>query len=172
VAQEIDALNSDIRGYLNRRTGELFTVPAEWFDDAEFDVWDDLDEQSEDGGELADEADAEPQGKHESGDHQPDWERDLAAKIREIENSEDWIDLPVRESYENYKVMERFCTECCEGDVQVELLRAISGRGAFRRFKDLIDRYGIAQQWYDLKYRELEAYTARWLEAEGISFTA
>ena len=26
---------------------------------------------------------------------------------------------------------------------------AIQGRGAFRRFKDMVDRMGISQQWYD-----------------------
>ncbi len=52
--------------------------------------------------------------------------------------------------------MARFCSDLDDDSQREALLDAIRGRGAFRRFKDLVHRYGIQQQWYDFRDREME----------------
>lgn len=45
-----------------------------------------------------------------------------------------------------------------KGEKADKLECAIRGRGAFRRFKDMVDGMGISQQWYDFQaeyYRKL-----------------
>src|SRR5262245_36167935 len=104
---ELELLGEEMHGFLNRRTGELYGGTSELLRKAE-----------------------------ESDDEELlDWEVEMVAKLREILESEDWLDLPTRNTHEDYRIMERFCLECCEGRVQEDLLSAISGRGAFGRFK-------------------------------------
>jgi len=52
----------------------------------------------------------------------------------------------------------------------MRLLAAISGRGAFRRFKDVIHRHGVQEAWYAFRTTALEEDAAMWLEAHGIVY--
>ena len=51
--------------------------------------------------------------------------------------------------HEDYRDMERFIRTVADPDLQDRLWRAIRGRGAFRRFKDLVARHpDVEEQWY------------------------
>jgi predicted nucleotidyltransferase len=53
--------------------------------------------------------------------------------------------------------------------LQDRLWRAIRGRGAFRRFKDVLYAHSAKQErWYDFKDRRLEQRAIAWLAEEGI----
>ena len=65
-------------------------------------------------------------------------------------------------------MMERFCLSVDDEDMRDDLCDAIRGRGAFRRFKDGIQAYGIAEAWY--RYRD-EAYERLlWRGARNMRF--
>jgi hypothetical protein len=66
--------------------------------------------------------------------------------------------------------MERFCWECCEGRLRDELMAAITGRGAFRRFKDGIRQFKVEEAWYTFHRKAIEEETAAWLESQGIEY--
>lgn len=84
-----------------------------------------------------------------------DWEQELMNLAREIiENGTRYIELS-KFDLDEYRMMERFCFTVSDPAKEEALLDAINGRGAFRRFKDLIHRLNIAGDWYD--YRD-EAY--------------
>ena len=52
------------------------------------------------------------------------------------------------------------------------LARAISGRGAFRRFKDvLFDRPGLLTRWYAFSNDRQRGRARSWLAAEGYTPT-
>jgi hypothetical protein len=143
VVEEFDLLlNPAWTAYLNRRTGETFTVTDE----------DELALRFADDPELADRQE----------EHLP--------KVREVLESPDWTALPSRYDFHEYNIMARFCHEVADEGRHAALLDAIRGRGAFRRFKTLVHRYGIHQQWYDYRDREVERFIADWLEAEGIPY--
>lgn len=142
VTEEIELLfNESWTAYLNRRTGETYTVTEE--------AWD-LDEP--------DDPDL------------PDWRSEDRAKSRDIRDSADWIALPTKRDLGEYDIMARFCAAVEDEDRREALRDAIHGRGAFQRFKRLIHRYGIQQLWYDYRDREIERAVADWLEAEGIPY--
>ena len=54
--------------------------------------------------------------------------------------------------------------------VREKLLRAIEGRGAFRRFKDLAHASGRIEAWYAFRDGAIEELAAEWLEANGIGY--
>jgi hypothetical protein len=65
--------------------------------------------------------------------------------------------------------MEAFIATVSSEALQDGLFDAIWGRGAFRRFKDLIARHPDEEQrWYAFKAARLQARALDWLEAEGI----
>ncbi len=143
VAEEIDLLlDEEWTAHLNRRTGELFTVTA----DDQYAI------------ENADDPDL------------PDWQREHLPKVREVLESADWLDLPSKFDIHEYDIMQRFCLELDDDGQREALLDAIRGRGAFRRFKGLVDRYGIRDRWYDFRAREMESIVADWLDAQGIPY--
>ena len=55
-------------------------------------------------------------------------------------------------------------------ELRNELLYRIRGSGAFRRFKDAIHRYGIAEEWYAYREQVLEEIAVSWLEVRGIAY--
>jgi hypothetical protein len=72
-------------------------------------------------------------------------------------------------SHEGYRDMEEFI-EAVEDDHLRELLEvAINGRGAFRRFKDLLARFPEEREdWFRFKDDRLMERALEWLEEIGI----
>ncbi|MDH4035654.1 MAG: UPF0158 family protein, partial [candidate division Zixibacteria bacterium] len=62
---------------------------------------------------------------------------------RDVEKGEDYIALPSQFDTNEYKMLERFADSIDNQHHSDELLRALRGRGAFRRFKDTTYRLGI-----------------------------
>ncbi|HBK53079.1 UPF0158 family protein [Syntrophomonas wolfei] len=51
-----------------------------------------------------------------------------------------------------------------------ELLYAIRGRGAFRRFKDKVQRLGIQQQWDKFREEAFKEIAIDWCEYNNIPY--
>ena len=66
--------------------------------------------------------------------------------------------------------MERFAWSLTDAAVSDELKAAVHGRGAFRRFKDIVHRLGIADDWYRFRDGALEEIAVEFLTAHGIEF--
>jgi hypothetical protein len=56
------------------------------------------------------------------------------------------------------------------GTVADRLSRAISGRGAFRRFKDEIIRLGVEKEWYAFEEDTHKRIAIRWCEENGLEW--
>lgn len=68
------------------------------------------------------------------------------------------ISLPSEFDINEYNMMEEFCFSVQDSKSQEALLRAIRGKGAFRRFKDKVFNVGLEQDWYDYRdkcYRQI-----------------
>ena len=50
------------------------------------------------------------------------------------------------------------------------LYSLIKSSGAFRRFKDAIQDYGIADDWYKYRNKALKEIAIEWCEENGIEF--
>ena len=143
IADEIDGLMEGFTAYLNRQTGELFTLSD--------DVFDSLDDEAE-------------------GVDRPEWEIEEQAKAREIRDSEDWFELPSKFDIQEWDLMEEFSLSIEDPQLRDELLNAIRGPGAFRYFKDTIHRHGVKELWYAFKTAGIEAIAAEWLDEQGVAY--
>ncbi|MBB3232780.1 UPF0158 family protein [Halomonas stenophila] len=121
-------------------------------------------------GELVSFTEEEAQFAEEGAEDAPEWLEEFLPKVREVLDSEAYVQLPGQFDFHEYRVMEDFCRQQEDMELQHELLTAIRGRGAFRRFKDAIQIQGIAQDWYDYRDRALRELAADFLEVEGIPF--
>ena len=67
-----------------------------------------------------------------------------------------------------YRDMEDFRATVRDQRLQELLDVAIQGRGAFRRFKDVLERHPVERQrWFDFQAARLEARAREWLAEEG-----
>jgi Uncharacterised protein family (UPF0158) len=87
----------------------------------------------------------------------------------EDENDEDrWLHVPRLGSREGYRDMELFIATVKDPAIVDRLQIAITSKGAFRRFKDVLSRWPQELQRYYLLSNERQRGRARaWLAAEG-----
>ena len=99
---------------------------------------------------------------------------------RELEELEDKIDagygtrffrLPEQHDIHDYRIMEDFICSLESDDMRADLGNLTHGRGAFRRFRDGIIRYGIEQEWYAFRDEAYMQIARDWCEDNGISYT-
>lgn len=88
----------------------------------------------------------------------------------EIEDAEPgrYLRLPTQFDIHEYKIMEDFIYELPEGKIQNQLANAIQGRGAFRRFKDMLYRFGMEQEWYQYRDAAFRKIALEWCEENGL----
>ena len=143
IASELEIQSESHPSYLNRETGEIVTIPEEFFSVAE---------------------------SGEDFSSYPDWEKELIEAAEDVLASEKYVPLPSEFDIHEYRIMEDFCYSM-EGDkVQQKLLRAIDGKGAFRRFRDNIFDFGIEQRWYRFKQEALKKIAIEWCEENEIPY--
>ncbi len=91
-------------------------------------------------------------------------------QVAEIDEAEPgrYLQVPHADSREGYDDMQDFIDTVSDGHLQELLNVAIQGRGAFRRFKDVLARHpGEQQRWFDFQATRLEARARAWLADEG-----
>lgn len=72
-------------------------------------------------------------------------------------------------SREQYRWMERFIATVEESELRQKLVQSIDGKGAFRRFKDVLMAYPAdRERWFTFRSERLKACMDGWLEAHGI----
>jgi len=144
VVNEMDVLDEEWTAYISKKTGELVTVTEE-------------------------EANIVDAGG-EDDEFIPDWQRETLPKVREVLESDDFVALPDKFEIHEYSIMERFCLSLSDEELQDELLYAIRGSGAFRRFKDAIYRKEIQDDWYRFRDESIKDIAIDFLESEGIAW--
>jgi hypothetical protein len=93
----------------------------------------------------------------------------LEADQVEAQYGSRYIGVPQADSHEGYRDMEDFIVTVEDERLQDQLWRAISGRGAFRYFKDVLhDHFHERERWFAFKDARLKQRVLDWLESEGI----
>lgn len=101
----------------------------------------------------------------------PDWQHDAMRIARDIVETDHYLPFPDRFEVNEYRIMERFCHSVDDDDMRDDLCDAIHGRGAFRRFKDSMQAYGIAEAWYRYRDEALREIAIAWCEEHGLRYT-
>ncbi|MBX3250353.1 MAG: hypothetical protein KF901_24460 [Myxococcales bacterium] len=72
-------------------------------------------------------------------------------------------------SREQYRWMERFIATVDEPELHRRLVQAIDGKGAFRRFKDVLMSYPVdRERWFTFRSERLRSCMEGWLEAHDL----
>lgn len=142
IVDELEMLSDRSRAFVNRQTGEVYTISE---DDMAWLETDDI-----------------PSG--------PEWQRQAIAKAREVDRSEDWLILPSKFEIHEYAIMEAFCWQVSDDESRNELLYAIRGSGAFRHFKAAIRRLDMQDDWHQFRNDALEKIAREWLEHHQIPY--
>ena len=75
-------------------------------------------------------------------------------------------------SREQYRWMERFIPMVDDTDLRGKLAQAIDGKGAFRRFKDVLMTYAAdRERWFTFRSERLRTFMEAWLAAHAIKAT-
>lgn len=104
-----------------------------------------------------------------------DWEKAQlieALNVAEGYNTR-YLMVPQIPSYEGYADMEAFIDTVRNRRLQQRLERSIRGRGAFRRFKNVLLSYPSQEQaWFKFKEAQMEERVIAWLESKGVDLTS
>jgi hypothetical protein len=85
-------------------------------------------------------------------------------------DSDRWLAVSNEGSREGYRDLEAFVGTVTDPDRADRLSIAISGRGAFRRFKDVLARWpDELERWYRLSNERERGRARAWLAAEGFA---
>ena len=97
---------------------------------------------------------------------------EYAEEVGEIDEDDDdperWLWVHCEGSHDGYRDMEWFIDDLDDPQFADLLARAISGRGAFRRFKDtLSERPDLMTRWYAFSDDRQRGRARSWLATEG-----
>lgn len=90
------------------------------------------------------------------------------------EDPERYRELPKSEKRSDFRLMERFLAEVrdVDPDIAEELDRALSGRDAFRRFRQTVDRWADwRRRWLAFRTNHFIEEARLWLEENGLRST-
>lgn len=93
-------------------------------------------------------------------------------RLRQAETSADFVYIEPISSREQYRWMEEFIEIVVEPTLKDKLNIAIDGKGAFRRFKDVLVNYPEdRERWFGLRAEKLRNHMTTWLDSKGIEPT-
>ena len=101
----------------------------------------------------------------------PGWEKEVLLEADRVDRfyGSRYISVPEADSHEGYRDMERFILTVQDDRLKDRLWQAIQGRGAFRRFKDVLaGYYREEKRWYAFQDERIRGRILDWLSSEGI----
>jgi len=144
-----DGARVDMDYYLDKETGEVIITSEETFGYAE--------EAEEDEDNI--------------GEDLPDWQKEDIKLAQDIlfNNPDRYICIPERPSYEGYDLMVEFAEKVEDELLREKLYIALDGKGAFRRFKNVIADYSdYREKWFKFRDERLNKKVTEWLNSIGI----
>jgi len=119
----------------------------------------------------------------ESGSGEAEWylDRDSGEVIMVVEGmpiderdidleEERYLSVPTISSRGSYAIMEEFIATVKDDGVRTDLEDAIKGKGAFRRFKDVLNHYPEdRKRWFAFKEAAVMQEIMAWLAEEDIT---
>lgn len=86
-----------------------------------------------------------------------------------IAQDPDYLRIDPVSSREQYRWMERFIATVEDTPFRSKLVQAIDGKGAFRRFKDVLMSYPVdRERWFQFRSERLRTCMEAWLTAHGV----
>jgi hypothetical protein len=100
-----------------------------------------------------------------------DWEKDVlyTAALVEKGDGSRFVEIPKVDSWEGHEDMAAFIETVSDRHVRELLQAAIEGKGAFRRFKDVLAKSPQERErWFQFRDARMNERALDWLDGEGI----
>jgi hypothetical protein len=151
-----------VRYYLDLETGRVVAIADEIRDELQA-IYEELDKNS-----VEDDAFAAMLQQRDL----PAWKREALDETHQVEQDYGtrYIAVPRVDSRAGYRAMEDFIETVADRRLQAQLAHAIQGRGAFRRFKDVLFTHpGERERWFAFSTARVRERMLAWLENEDIT---
>jgi len=89
---------------------------------------------------------------------------------RDLDEEEGWLHLPSQREANEYSMMSDFADTVRNSRKREQLEIALSGKGAFRRFKDAVLREGIEEAWYAFRDRRYLEFAREWCDYKNLPY--
>jgi len=100
-----------------------------------------------------------------------EWEKELVETAKSVLSDETgrYVEIPRKPSYDSYNFMVEFAGSVKDSGLREKLDIALDGKGAFRRFKNVISDYPEEEKrWFAFKSGRLRQEVIEWLNSIGI----
>lgn len=143
VIENMDFQSVETSSFYNKKTSEIKTVSEEEMRMAESEV---------------------------NTEKLPNWIQDAVKIAKEVLYNNTWISLPSSFEINEYSIMEEFCLSIENDRISNIMYDSLKGSGAFRRFKENIQRYNIEDNWYNFKNDAMKKIAINWCERNDIDY--
>lgn len=144
IIEAIDVQISESSSYLNKKTGEILMFVDEELTSAE---------------------------EEDSMEDCPGWQRENILAAREmLDHEDDYLQLPSAYDINQYRIMEKFCFSVESREISEALRSTIKGKGAFRRFRDALNRLDCTDEWYKYRALAIRQIAIDWCDSNHIEF--
>jgi len=107
----------------------------------------------------------------ESSDEEPDlptWQKQEWEIAKRVVSTDRFQELPTKFEVHEWAIMQDFSRSVESDGIREDLLRAIHGAGAFRNFKDTLQRHRIESAWFAFRTEALRQIALNWCEENRI----
>jgi hypothetical protein len=142
VVEALDLESDELHSYLDPDTGDIVTFNDDEARMAESGEWEDA----------------------------PPWMQEYLPKVKRVLEDDRMLELRDRVHIDEWRMMQDFALEEAQCRCRSELTSAVHGEGAFRRFKNAIQRLGLEDSWYQYRQAAFEQVAKEWLEENKIPY--
>jgi len=160
LVDELQTLSHESHVYLKKSTGKAISIRDDDFEMVRnMEEFDEIEGENDDS-EIINDLDG-----------YSDLETEFFQDVKNVLSfDDDYLKLPSKFDIDEYEIMERFCFSVSDEKICDVLLGKIRGSGAFRRFKDMIYRYGIEEDWFRFRDEAYKEIAISWLESHGFAY--
>lgn len=79
-----------------------------------------------------------------------------------------YLELPSDYEFMEYQMMEAFIETLADGSQKRSLAAIIRRIRAFRRFRELVEEYGLMEKWEEFRNKEYHKIAVAWCEQHGL----
>ena len=143
LGQEFEAVMDPVDFYFDRETEEVVFLDTDNFP-------------------LEDEDEEEP-------GEEALWVKELSENMEA--NPDRFVKLPSKYEINEWQIMSDFVDERPKGERKDILQDSIHGKGAFRMFRTMVERYDLLEDWYAFKAAAYREKAREWCEENDIAYT-
>jgi Uncharacterised protein family (UPF0158) len=105
------------------------------------------------------------------GDEEPDlptWQKHEWEIAKRIVSTDRFQELPTKFEVHEWEIMKDFSISVASDSIREDLLRAISGAGAFQKFKGALRQQGMESSWFTFRTEALRQIALSWCKENQI----